>query len=270
MAASSVSSHKRHGSPLSKLDDDAVDHTASQNLSLLQTATAILGLCSYLTVTFELAFNHDGTAAVACVYAIDGLFLLAVVCSYILHTKRARVQVKPALASSLSQPSWAPLSRWRWDVMSLLPTELLALAAPTSQSGLVAAILRLNRLLRLAHFTRMATALDNGVAPVAWTTMVAKFSTAIGLVVHTACCCWHMLACQQGRCRSTDSWRQTLETASTVDPQHDYISALYWAAATMTSTGYGDVHAVTVPEMWFAVLVMLIGRLRRLIQTDAD
>ena len=40
-----------------------------------------------------------------------------------------------------------------------------------------------------------------------------------------------------------------------------YASSLYWCLATMTSTGYGDLHAHTPVEMWVASLVMMVGKL---------
>ena len=38
-----------------------------------------------------------------------------------------------------------------------------------------------------------------------------------------------------------------------------YVAALYWAFATMTSVGYGDVVAVTVLEQLMAIVCMVIG-----------
>ena len=40
-----------------------------------------------------------------------------------------------------------------------------------------------------------------------------------------------------------------------------YASSLYWCLATMTSTGYGDIHAYNSSEMWVASLVMMVGKL---------
>ena len=41
----------------------------------------------------------------------------------------------------------------------------------------------------------------------------------------------------------------------------DYCDSLYWALATMTSTGYGDYSATNVQEMIYASLVMVLGKL---------
>jgi hypothetical protein len=40
-----------------------------------------------------------------------------------------------------------------------------------------------------------------------------------------------------------------------------YIACLYWALVTITSTGYGDVVAVTVPERTYNIIVTLLGAL---------
>lgn len=38
-----------------------------------------------------------------------------------------------------------------------------------------------------------------------------------------------------------------------------YVTALYWAFATMTSVGYGDVVAISVGEKFAAILCMIVG-----------
>ena len=42
---------------------------------------------------------------------------------------------------------------------------------------------------------------------------------------------------------------------------HEYVISLYWAAATMTSTGYGDISAHTTPGRAVALVAMLVGLL---------
>jgi uncharacterized membrane protein (UPF0182 family) len=38
-----------------------------------------------------------------------------------------------------------------------------------------------------------------------------------------------------------------------------YVSSFYWAYSTVTTVGYGDVHAQTVLERLFCVVAMVIG-----------
>ena len=59
-------------------------------------------------------------------------------------------------------------------------------------------------------------------------------------------------------CKST-SWVAEHFVTSNTSAYHDYIISLYWAVATLTSTGYGDVTAVNTVERIIALIVMLIG-----------
>lgn len=38
-----------------------------------------------------------------------------------------------------------------------------------------------------------------------------------------------------------------------------YITSLYWSIQTLTTVGYGDVSAVSIPEQIIAILWMIIG-----------
>ena len=46
-----------------------------------------------------------------------------------------------------------------------------------------------------------------------------------------------------------------------VKPSLHYCTSLYWAVATMTTTGYGDLSATNGLEMVYASAVMVIGKL---------
>ncbi len=60
------------------------------------------------------------------------------------------------------------------------------------------------------------------------------------------------------RCR-TLSWATEHNISSNTSSVHNYIISLYWAAATTTSTGYGDVTAVNTSERIVALIAMVIG-----------
>jgi len=57
------------------------------------------------------------------------------------------------------------------------------------------------------------------------------------------------------------SWAEDTGETQTVAGLDDYIASLYWAAATMSSTGYGDIHAHSTETRLIATAVMLIGLL---------
>lgn len=38
------------------------------------------------------------------------------------------------------------------------------------------------------------------------------------------------------------------------------MTSLYWASATATSTGYGDVHAYTIAEKVYSIGAMIVGK----------
>ena len=51
---------------------------------------------------------------------------------------------------------------------------------------------------------------------------------------------------------------QTVATGSLLAER--YVAALYWAMATLTTVGYGDVHAVSYSEIIFATMVLIVGK----------
>jgi len=74
----------------------------------------------------------------------------------------------------------------------------------------------------------------------------------------------YVIACQ-GKVCPVDSWitKRQLQEEIVPIPFQKYTDSIYWALATMTSTGYGDIKATTTNdlEMIFAALVMVLGKI---------
>lgn len=81
-------------------------------------------------------------------------------------------------------------------------------------------------------------------------------------VAHVAACIWYYIAKTED---VDESW--TNQESLGIDPMGDnqqldrYIAAVYWAAATLTTVGYGDVSAHTSAERLFSLLMIMIGAL---------
>ena len=57
------------------------------------------------------------------------------------------------------------------------------------------------------------------------------------------------------------SFYSDLDTSYTFTPLENYGDSVYWALATMTSAGYGDIHATnTIEKSWFFLLHFLFLR----------
>ena len=57
------------------------------------------------------------------------------------------------------------------------------------------------------------------------------------------------------------SWAQHIGRSGQVAGVSDYTASLYWAAAAMSSTGYGDIHAHDRDTQLISIAVMLVGLL---------
>ena len=75
---------------------------------------------------------------------------------------------------------------------------------------------------------------------------ILKFIVMISLCTHFVACIWYMLGCQADRCQS-NTWALTVSLVDSSATYADhYCNSLYWAVATMTTTGYGDISATNV------------------------
>lgn len=142
-----------------------------------------------------------------------------------------------------------------FDVIAAFPYSLVS-----SSSALAAA--KVIRLLRIgkteALEQRLATHLD--LSEKARHTMrLVKLGFYVMAAAHVGACSWYYLARLENH---EDNWHRLEglddEEFSAIDR---YVAAVYWATATLTTVGYGDISAHTTSERLFSLIMILIGAL---------
>ncbi|XP_033108885.1 uncharacterized protein LOC117110323 isoform X2 [Anneissia japonica] len=145
------------------------------------------------------------------------------------------------------------------DVLAVLPLDLFCLYAPRGSNPRTIALyrLRLNRLIKYWRVLDFFKNLEEDLNVKIGTIRVFKFLINISLLSHWSACFWYIVACITGICQE-GTW---VDRANASTPFEEYVTALYWAAATMTSTGYGDISAHTTVARFISVVAMLVGLL---------
>lgn len=152
------------------------------------------------------------------------------------------------------------LSTWfLMDVASTVPFETLGyLFTGKEKVGLSFSLLGLLRFWRLRRVKQLFTRLEKDIRFSYFWVRCARLLCVTLFLVHCAGCLYYLLADRyphQGKTwigavipnfRETSLWIR-------------YISAMYWSITTMTTVGYGDLHAENTMEMIFIIFYMLFN-----------
>ncbi|XP_059435148.1 potassium channel AKT2/3-like, partial [Corylus avellana] len=152
------------------------------------------------------------------------------------------------------------LSTWFiMDVASTIPFEALGyLFKGKRETGLTYSLLGLLRFWRVRRVKQLFTRLEKDIRFSYFCVRCARLLAVTTFTVHCAGCLYYLLADRnphQGKTWIGAVIPNFRETSLWVR----YVSAMYWSMTTMTTVGYGDLHAVNTTEMIFIIFFMLFN-----------
>ncbi|XP_031392722.1 potassium channel AKT2/3 isoform X2 [Punica granatum] len=152
------------------------------------------------------------------------------------------------------------LSTWfLMDVASTIPFEMVGyMITGKHRVCLSYSLLGILRFWRLRRVKQLFTRLEKDIRFSYFWVRCARLLAVTLMLVHSAGCLYYLLADRYPHGGKT--WIGVMnpnfrETSLWIR----YISAMYWSITTMTTVGYGDLHAVNTVEMIFIILYMLFN-----------
>ena len=129
-------------------------------------------------------------------------------------------------------------------------------------------VVRLLRLIKLLRFIKASTIvrrMERRSSLSHSTVMLMKFGVVILIIAHWMACTWCMTVSLQPTRAST--WYSALAADDDGTVRNDtyndefnmYCAALYWAVATITSVGYGDISATNPTEFKVSIICVLLS-----------
>uniref|UniRef100_A0A7M5XLN7 Cyclic nucleotide-binding domain-containing protein n=1 Tax=Clytia hemisphaerica TaxID=252671 RepID=A0A7M5XLN7_9CNID len=204
--------------------------------------------------------NNTLKAMFALLYLMDMMYLIDIY-----------IQIRTAIiddSAGLCSDSMTLLKRYFktynviLDVLTVFPLEILALTAAgnTDKCWILVTFLRANRLVKIYKLFEL---LQDFLADIHFNVVIVhiiKLAFMILFITHTCGCVWFIQACFGDTC-DPDSWADAAGITADTSMFDAYTRSIYWAAATMTSTGYGDITAGTSRGEFIVLFVLIIGLL---------
>ncbi|ESR62925.1 hypothetical protein CICLE_v10014336mg [Citrus x clementina] len=151
------------------------------------------------------------------------------------------------------------MSTWFiFDVCSTAPLQFLALLLTNNSSELTFRLLNMLRLWRLRRVSSLFARLEKDIRFNYFWTRCTKLVAVTLFAVHCAGCFNYLIADRYPDPEKT--WIGAVYPNFKEDTLWNrYVTAMYWSITTLTTTGYGDLHAENPREMLFDIFYMLFN-----------
>ncbi|XP_073775300.1 cyclic nucleotide-gated cation channel alpha-3-like isoform X4 [Danio rerio] len=147
-----------------------------------------------------------------------------------------------------------------YDVLALLPLELISFAFGATEPWTVSCLVRLNRLLLIRRIYLYFRQNECDLYSHLYEQRIAKCLFIFFFSLHFCAGMLYLSACDNKRCLE-ESWAWNAGLKPSQSSFEHYIITVYWTTTTFTSVGYGDIVPGSLIEQCLAAIVGLIGML---------
>ena len=236
---------------------------------LWESLVAVTSMFSAIIVTFQLAFRADISGITICMYAFDIIYIVHIYLRfYIPYMENGKyVNDRNLIKENYMHGLFIV------DIVSVVPLELFSFVMMEESDNhnweFKTRYERINRILRF-YIVVSILQKHESIKLGGWTKKIRslKYAVVVSIMLHIMTCGWFMLACpnesdnygsnERYKCQAVHAWSEKFDALVEYHRStfQRYVRCFYWATATSTSTGYGDIAPHTPIEKWFSVCSM--------------
>ncbi|XP_068629562.1 potassium voltage-gated channel subfamily H member 8-like isoform X3 [Battus philenor] len=220
-----------------------------------------------VVVPYNASFMDEGHPRISVTsdVVVEALFIIDIV----LNFRTTFVSKKGEVVSDSKTIALNYIRSWFVvDLLAALPFDLLYASDVYSGTESTHGNVHLVKLTRLLRLARLLQKMDrySQYSALILTLLMLSFT----LVAHWLACIWFIIAEKEIEHHRNESWdlgwinnlaERLKVPIMNISHSESYVTALYFTCSSLTSVGFGNVSANTLPEKIFSILTMLIGAL---------